>query len=376
MRATYLYSGMTELAAATGDKSLLQACRRLFDSIANARMYITGGIGSTFDLERFTVDYDLANGSLMYAESCAAIGLSMFCQRMANLTGEEKYAEIMERAIFNGILSGINFKGNRYFYTNYLEVDENLKCYNCGASERQPWFSCSCCPTNFARYLTQLQHYTCAVDQEAVTIHIPVPMQASIPLANGERCAFELESNYPYDGNLKLTVRQAGRFALRLRIPSWCHEAEYNLNGSAQKKIAGGRYLNLRRSWKPGDTLNVILPMPVRFLNANSKVTGNAGRLAVMRGPLVYCVEELDCPCPVRELVVDPTAETKLLPGDKRLPQGTMQILLQGWQEIGNPRNSLYFEEELQRKPVSFRATPYALWQNRGKTNMAVWLRR
>ena len=174
VRAAYLYCGAADVACLTKNEQLFQACVRLFDSIVNRRMYITGGIGSTFAGEAFTKDYDLQNGSLMYAESCAAMGLARFASRMLNATGDGRYADIVEKCIFNGVLSGISISGDRFFYTNYLEVDDNTTFYNAGARERQEWFGCSCCPTSFCRFIPEMPQYIWSEGEGEIRLNIPV----------------------------------------------------------------------------------------------------------------------------------------------------------------------------------------------------------
>ncbi len=374
VRAVYLYCGMADLAGITGDGGLLAACERIFHSIRDRRMYVTGGIGSSFWHERFTVDYDLANGSLMYAESCAAMGLAMFCSRMLNLTGDAKYAEIVELALFNGILSGISLSGDRYFYTNYLEVDDNLMTYTFGSPVRQEWFNCSCCPTSFARFLTQMQQYLCSVRDDEVRINIPAAAEVEIPLENGATASFEVVGDYPYNGEILIRIRRDGAYTLSPHLPEWCRAAVVRVNGEERYAGEGGRYIPLARHWEAGETVELTLEMPVRFLRSNLKVTGNAGRVALKRGPLVYCAEEIDAPCPVRELMVDTSAAPQLECA-KDLPAGTVALRVRGRRECAVDSEALYFEGSPKLEPVEFHAIPYALWQNRGRTNMAVWLR-
>ncbi len=374
VRAVYLYCGMADLAGIIGDEELYAACERIFHSIRDRRMYVTGGIGSSFWHERFTVDYDLANGSLMYAESCAAMGLAMFCSRMLDLSGDVKYAEVMELGIFNGILSGIALDGDKYFYTNYLEVDDNLMAYTYGSPVRQEWFNCSCCPTSYARFLTQVQQYLCSVREEEVRIHIPVAAEMEIPLFNGSVASFEVEGDYPYDGKIIIRIRRNGEYTLSPRVPEWCRAAVLRVNGKEVFAGEGGRYVSIARRWKAGDAVEMELETPVRFLRADSRVTGNLGRVAIRRGPLVYCVEGVDAPCPVRELVLDPSfVPLPECAGD--LPAGTVALRCEGWREHYDGGGALYFEAEPRRERIAFRAIPYALWQNRGRTGMAVWLR-
>lgn len=380
VRAVYLYSGMASLAEATDDQELLDACQRIFQNIAERRMYITGGIGSSFQEENFTIDYDLQNGSLMYAESCAAMGLTFFSRRMLNNTGEEKYAAVMERALFNGVLSGISLSGDKYFYTNYLEVDDNLKCYNCGSPVRKEWFDCSCCPTSYARYLTQLAQFVAAFDdaQHAIWIHLPVAAHIHHTFAPNCTAEMHIDGGYPYDGKISVTIEKDGEYTLHLRLPSWCDNLSVSLNKKTIETGKGGKYLVLNRKWCAGDTLTLQLDMPVKFMRSNSKVTNNLGCVALQRGPVIYCLESTDTPCPVRDIrlqlaTAKPT--TEILTEQSGLPAGTVAIHIQAWrEEQDNPQNALYFEGAPTLTPIECKAIPYALWQNRGPAQMRVWI--
>ena len=376
VRAMYLFAGAADVAGATEDAELLRACEAVFENVRNRRMYITGGIGSSFAGERFTTDYDLANGSLMYAERCAAIALVYFCQRMLNLTGEEKYADVLERTLFNGVLAGIGLSGDKFFYTNYLEVDDSLYCYNFGSPVRREWFDCSCCPTNFARFLPQMQQYLFSVSDQELWLHLPVDAEIRHRFANGSVARLVVTGGYPYNGNLAIEVQEDGDYTLAVRLPGWCNRAEVKLNGEVVYDGAGGKYLPLARQWRTGDRVALALAMPVEFVRCNPKVTANAGRVAVMRGPVVYCVESRDLPGEVRNFRVDTShaPEVTAMPPD--LPPDARAVKLFGVLEESPSDEPLYFTgEELPCVPCEALAIPYALWNNRGPTNMAVWLR-
>lgn len=371
VRAVYLLCGMADVAEESGDESLLAACRRICDSIVNRRMYVTGGIGSSFAGEKFTRDYDLANGSLMYAESCAAMGLALFLRRMYLLTGETSFLDILELALYNSVLAGINLDGDRFFYTNYLEVDDNLECYNCGSRTREPWFGCSCCPTSFSRFLPQLGSFLFSVDEKRSQISLDIPAAATVraPLHGGE-VLFSVEGGYPYDGRVSVTVGSSGRFAFRFRVPGWCRRCTARLNGET---IAPDGVIE--REWRAGDQMEFDLDMPVEFLRSDPRVTENAGRIALKRGPLVYALEQLDQEHPLREMLIDTAAPCRILPAPAEFPAGTAVIEGSAVHEICASSGALYFTGEPKYRRCSFRAIPYALWQNRGETNMRVWMR-
>lgn len=365
VRAVYLYSGMADVAAETGDRELLEHCEKLFASICNKKMYITGGIGSTFHYEAFTCNYDLANGALMYAESCAAMGLVQLASRLFNLTGKAEYLEVLETAVYNGVLSGIGLAGNTFFYSNYLEVDENSSFYNYGAAERQPWFSCPCCPTSFSRFLPQLGTFIYSASPGNLHVNIFAANHAEV-MVGDLPVKLEISGNYPYDGKVKISLASSGKFTLHLRIPKWCKNASISLNG--EKSSA-----EITRLWQAGDGVEINLDMPVELIHSNQKITGNLGRTALKRGPLVYTLEEIDQPCPVREMIVVKNQDFELKTAEG-LPEGTVAICGKALREI-MPQNELYFNAQPEYEEVSFCAVPYALWENRGKTNMCVWNR-
>ena len=375
VRAMYLFAGAADVADATDDLELLRACEAVFENLRTRRMYITGGIGSSFAGERFTTDYDLSNGSLMYAESCASMALVFFCQRMLNITGEEKYADVLEQALFNGVLAGVSLSGDQFFYTNYLEVDENLHCYNSGAPTRQEWFDCSCCPTSFARFLLQMQQYVFSVSEQELRLHLPVDAQICHQFANGVTARLAVKGGYPYAGNITIEVLEEGDYTLSVRLPEWCRHARVLLNGQEAYNGNGGRYHAMRRKWAAGDIVTMALEMPVEFVRCNPKVTGNAGRVAVMRGPVVYCVESRNLPGEVRNFLVDTTRMPELALMPSGLPQDACAIRLFGVLEEPPDGEPLYFTGDLPRTPCTALAIPYALWNNCGPTNMAVWLR-
>ena len=366
VRAVYLYSGMADVGVECGDESLLAACRRLFESIRRRRMYVTGGIGSSFKGEAFAEDYDLSNGSMMYAESCAAIGLAMFAGRMFNATRDPGYLDVAEQAIYNGILSGVSVKGDTFFYDNYLEVDDNLTLYNHGAKTRQPWFLCSCCPTNFARFVPQLGSYLYSVCDDGFTVNIPAANRAKLELRD-QTVEVEVRGGYPYDGKIEIEIKSPGKFFVEVRIPGWCRSWSVSVNGEKTGRT-------VEREWKIGDTITLDLDMPVDVLRADPRVTTDAGRIALRRGPLVYALEEIDQEHPVRELLLLPEKGFELVPAPGNFEEGALAIRGQALAEK-LPAGELYTTAAPKYVGTHFLAIPYALWQNRGATNMAVWMR-
>ncbi len=368
VRALYLYSGMADVAAATGDAELFAVCERMFDSIVQKRMYITGGCGSTPIQEQFTVDWNLPNDT-SYAESCATMALVLFARRMLEYTGRGKFADVMEQALYNGALSGISLRGDQYFYANLLEVDANTFVHNTTCAKRQPWFDCSCCPTSYCRFLPQLGNFTFTVRQGEFRLDIPAA--GLYRFSGGE---LEIGGQYPYGGTIPITIRRGGAFRLALRIPGWCREFQLLLNGSPTEVKPAEGYVTLEREWQTGDRLELSLEMPVEVVRANWHVTSDAGRIALMRGPLVYALESVDNGDRIPRLILPARQEFTLeeAPG---LPAGTVAIRGRALEEQDCSGGALYFRGEPQRQETEFLAVPYALWQNRGPAHMAVWMR-
>jgi DUF1680 family protein len=362
VRAMYLYCGMIDVAAATGDQSLLANLERIWTDITERKMYVTGGIGSSGSNEGFTRPYDLPNDSA-YAETCAAIGLALWNHRMFLLSAHGKYADVLERAVYNGLLSGVSLSGDRFFYTNPLASR--------GQHERVAWFDCACCPSNVVRYVPSMGERAYAVGRDGVWTVLYMGSTASFTL--GER-KIELvqDTNYPWDGGITLEVnpQPPGEFTLYLRIPGWCQEPfRLAVNGQPieSPQVQDG-YVPLRRMWQPGDVVRLDLPMPVRRVYADKRVRANAGRVCLARGPIVYCLEQRDNPEGVRNLSLPPHAALEAV-YDPDLLQGVVVIrgealALTGRTEAGEP----------QVRPVPFQAIPYCTWNNRGRGEMVVWI--
>lgn len=361
VRAGYLYAGMADVAHKSGDVKLLEVCEKLFDNIVEKKMYITGGIGSTTDGEAFGKAYFLPNATA-YAESCAAIALALFANRMLNITGNMKYAEVIEKTIYNGILSGISLSGDRYFYKNMLEVSPDTPY----EKERQPWFRTSCCPTNFCRFLPQLGTFIWSESEEGVRLNIPVQCKMD---SNGRKIS--VKSGYPYDGKILITIESDGEFTFACRIPAWCRKSEVRLNGEVQN--VSGDSPEWKRDWKSGDTISLTLDMPVEVIRANTGVISDIGKTALCRGPIVYAIESLDENEELWRYLIDAEQEFELVPVEG-LPAGTIGIKGKAMRETQRS-NTLYSTEKSTLEEVVFTAVPYALWQNRGKSSMQVWTR-
>ena len=368
VRALYLYIGMADVAMRTGDQTLLDACRTLFDSITKKRMYLIGGCGSTLIGEAFTVDYDLPNDTA-YAESCASMAFAQFARRMADATGEARYADAMELSLYNGCLSGISLEGDRFFYANMLTVDDANFLPEPVITERQPWFDCSCCPTSYCRFLPQLAGFAWSQREGELRCNIPAAGTVS-----GNGMKIRVSGGYPYKGDAVFESLSSGTLTLSIRIPSWCRSWSAKLNGKTLEEKPCGGYLVLKRDWKEGDKLELALELTIDVVRANPKVTADAGKIALMRGPLVYALESIDNVPRVNTLIVP--ADQNFSLGEAKGLEGMPAITGEAWYEEDASDGELYFRNRTPgRKKIRFTAIPYALWQNRGKSELATWLR-
>jgi len=380
VRAVYLYSGMADIAAETGNEELRAACLRLFDNISQKQMYITGGIGQTHHGEAFTFGYDLPNDTV-YAETCAAIGLVFFCRRMFNLERDAKYIDVMERALYNGVIAGMALDGRRYFYVNPLENWPEASEKNPGRNHvrpvRQPWFGCSCCPPNLARLVSGLGEYLYSYGENSIYVHLYTGSRAEFDLSCG-KVTIEQSTKYPWDGAVKLTVRGAGRYTLALRVPGWCRQAALTVNGQAAEPTAVKGYILLNRDWAGQTEILLTLDMPVAVMQASPLVRADAGKVAVQRGPLVYCAEEADNGSDLAALSLPPGAGFALGKA-AGLPEEAVALRVSGHRET--PGDGLYYPASFEKKPAEITFVPYYLWGNRGPDKsaggeMAVWLNR
>ena len=382
VRAMYLYCGMADVAAETGDRPLFEACRRLWRNVTRRRMYVTGGIGSARRGERFTFDHDLPNETA-YAETCAAIGLMFFAHRMLQLELDADYADVMERALYNGVLSGVSLDGRRFFYVNPLTVyPDATACERAnrgsGKVERHEWFWCACCPPNIARLLASLGRYACSVGEHEAAVHLYVTGTADLDVA-GEQVQLSVRTDYPWQGDVVIEVLPAAplEFTLALRIPGWCREPALQVNGRrvALADAVSKGYALLRRRWRAGDRVELNLPMAIQRIEAHPGVRMDCGRVALQRGPIVYCLEEADN---------GPRLHDLMLPREAELQARHEPDLLGGLTVItgtGRRRDPASWGDELYRPAASqavdapLKAVPYFAWCNREPGEMLVWIR-
>ena len=383
VRAMYLYSGMADVACETGDTSLAEACRRLWRSVVSRRMYITGAIGSSEYGEAFTFDYDLPNDTV-YGETCAAIGLVFFARRMLNLEPRAEYADVMERALYNGVISGMQLDGRSFFYVNPLEVlpEASLKDQHKRhvKVERQKWFGCACCPPNVIRLVSSLEDYIASVRDGALYLHLYAGGDLDLSV-NGKAVSLKTETDYPWNGTVAVTVtpEEPAAFAVNLRIPSWCSSWTLKLNGQPLSPDLRDGYCAVSRLWQPGDRLELTLDMPVSLVSANPRIYEDAGKVAITRGPLVYCLEEADNGKDLHLLRlgdVRPEDCAAVWKPDKL--GGIVEIATPGVRESDAGWGDVLYsaEKPVEEAPARLTWIPYYAWANREPGEMRVWIRK
>lgn len=368
VRAVYLYSAMVDLAAEDGNTSLFEVCQRLWRHLTTKRMYVMGGIGTSKQNEGFTSDYDLPNESA-YAETCAAIGLIFWAQRMLQLDLDRRYADILELALYNAVISGVSLDGEAFFYDNPLASD--------GGHHRQPWFTCPCCPPNLARLLASLGQYVYAQSDIDAVVHLYVQGSGQFDLG-GQTVTLEQATNYPWDGAVVLRVKldQPATFGVRLRIPGWCAAPRLAVNGELVDvaSVEHG-YVRIEREWQDGDEVTLDLPMPVERVYAHPAVAADAGHVALQRGPIVYCLEQADNAVPLHYIVLPETTELNhqfepaLLNGVVAITGSAAAVDDSDWED------TLYRTAAPTTRQYGITAIPYYAWDHREPGAMRVWIR-
>lgn len=381
VRAVYMYSAMADLAKECDDEKMKQACKTLWENITTKRMFITGGIGSSGLLERFTVDYDLPNDR-MYCESCASIGLMMFGQRMNLLTRDASYYDVVERALCNTVLAGISANGDRYFYVNPLEVWPD----NCKSSTsmshvkpvRQEWFSCACCPPNIARTLASVGQYIYSEDEKSIYINqfISSKMQTSIA---GTDIAINLNSTYMQDGCVHIMVDSSSvhPFTVRVRIPSFLKSPTFLLDETEISPVIESGYAVLAVSRAGEQTFTLRGTVEPEFFAANDQVRADIGKLSLMFGPYVYCLEEADNGKNLANVFIKLDSDVVKKNPVAELPGGMPALGLAGERltRTTDQPNALYASPKFEVSKASLTAIPYCLWCNREPGEMLVWMK-
>ena len=379
VRAMYLYSAMADVAREYNDAGMKAACRTLWENTTGKRMYVTGGIGSSGHLERFTTDYDLPNDR-MYCESCASVGLMMFGQRMAALTGEAGYYDIVEKALCNTVLAGIAAEGDRYFYVNPLEVWPD----NClpGTSMahvkpvRQGWFGVACCPANIARTLASVGQYIFAQDEKSVYINqfISASLETRV---RENRVKLELQSGLMQDGTIRLMLEaeKAQPFTVRIRVPDYWKEPVFELEGKTISPVIENGYAVIAISHAGPQTLTAAGKVTPRWVAASPRVRADAGQVALLYGPYVYCLEQVDNGKELPNLYVAPNTPVTVGAPNPKLP-GTLPTLhFEGKRLNSGVEGGLYGAPRFTFQPQPLTAVPYGLWCNREPGEMQVWLK-
>lgn len=365
VRAVYLYTAMADLANETDDEELKKACEALFESITQKRMYITGGIGSTVHGEAFTCDYDLP-GDTAYAETCAGIGLMFFMSKMLEGCVDGKYADILERAFYNGVLSGMSLDGKSFFYVNALEVIPGLTDKAVTKRHiktvRPSWYPCACCPPNLARLISSFGKYAYGENENTAFCHLYAA--GSVRFRNG--LSIRCETEYPYAFTVKYTV-ESGDGTLCVRVPAWSKNYSLFKNGEALPKKLQRGYAYI--PCKEGDEIVLTLESKPYFVYASPKVPSLTGKKAVMRGPLVYCFEGIDNENDVLSLKL----KDEITVGEKdSCLCGAVRLSVSASRVVGS--DSLYTDEKPQEIPCTACAVPYYTWCNRGENQMRVWV--
>ncbi len=403
VRAGYMYAGMADVAALLGDSSYIKAIDTIYENIVSKKYYLTGGVGARHAGEAFGADYELPNLTA-YNETCAAISMVYLFERMFLLHGEAKYIDCLERTLYNGVISGMSVDGGRFFYPNPLSSDGRYRFNADGTLTRQPWFGCACCPSNLCRFIPSMPGYVYGVRDNNLYVNLFAANTATIKIG-GKNVTLRQETDYPWNGDIRLSVDQnkAGLFTMKIRIPGWVkgqvvpsdlyrysNEVQQGytitLNGQAvmkdgsQPQPGADGYISLTRRWKKGDVVSIHFDMPVRTVVANPRVSDDRGRIAVERGPLVYCAEGADNeginPHHLLLGKVDSgkwTVESGYAIENKEGDGKTFQVTA-----ITAPAQeaSITSDGRLAAKDVTVRLIPYYAWNHRGAGRMDVWLAR
>lgn len=395
VRANYLYAGVADLYAETGNDSLMNTLGLMWNDVTRHKMYITGGCGSLYDgtspdgtsydpaqvqkiHQAFGRDYQLPNFTA-HNETCANIGNVLWNWRMLQLTGEAKYADVMELALYNSVLSGISLDGKKFLYTNPLSYSDDLPFQQRWSKERVPYIGLSnCCPPNVVRTIAQVSNYAYSISDEGLWFNLYGGNEVNARLKDGSKLDINQETNYPWDGHITLTIKQAGPnpYSLFLRIPAWTNNAQVKVNAEVMNiDLSPGKYAELNRKWKKGDQVELVLPMEAQLVEANPLVEETRNQVAIKRGPVVYCLESSDLPGKKIFNVFIPSAinlkvnPIKIDGADMVSLEGNAQLI-----ENKDWKNVLYRPLNESNITTPIKLVPYFAWGNRGHSEMSVWL--
>jgi DUF1680 family protein len=402
VRANYLYAGVADVVAETGGESLLETLLTLWESVVAQKMYITGACGALFDgaspygstdqaaitrvHQAYGRPYELPHVTA-HSETCANIGNGLWNWRMLQLTGEGRFADVLELVLYNSLLCGVSLGGTEFFYTNPMRVLSDPPLPLRWSRTRQPYIECFCCPPNAVRTIAEVNSYAYCVSNGdgaldgAVWVNLYGASVLDTRLPNGARVVLEQETDYPWEGHVRIDVRaaEARTFALMLRIPGWTNRAAVTVNGRpAGVEARSGEYCALNRAWSPGDIVELEIPMAPRLLEANPLVEETLNQVAIQRGPVVYCLESADLPEGVRVLDVHIPADIELRPRIDSQLLGERVAVLEGQAERipqGEWSGQLYRDVQTpERSQIDVRLVPYYAWGNRGEGEMTVWM--
>ena len=383
VRQLYLTAGVTDLYLETGEPALLDALLGQWHDMTAHQLYVTGGLGARHEGEAFGEPYELPNDRA-YCETCAAIASVMWNWRLLLATGQGRFADLMERTLYNAFLSGVSLDGRRYFYVNPLLSQGSLPITGRGGHERAEWHACACCPPNVMRLLASLSHYFATADSSGLQVHHYAPAAIRAELGPGRRVALGLETAYPWQGSVRLAVQEAdaSSWSLSLRLPAWCERPALRLNGQPVEPALDLGYALLERRWRPGDVVELDLPMDARLVEAHPRIDSTRGCLAIERGPVVYCLEGCDQEDGVNvlDLEIDPTGpltatwRPDLLGGLVTVEAAGYAVDPSPWE--GRLYRPLASGERSSRRPVRLTAIPYYAWANRVPGAMRVWIPR
>ncbi|MEO5683088.1 MAG: glycoside hydrolase family 127 protein [Chitinophagaceae bacterium] len=395
VRANYLFAGVADIYAETGDTSLLGTLDKMWDNVINHKMYVTGGCGALYDgvsvdgisykpdtvqkiHQAYGRDFQLPNFSA-HNETCANIGNVLWNWRMLQVTGNAKYADIVELALYNSVLSGINLQGTKFFYTNPLAASANYPYHLRWEGGRQPYIQLSnCCPPNVVRTIAEINNYMYSIAEDGLYVNLYGGNKLSTKLSDGSVIQLDQETSYPWSGQVSFTFKfaPAKAFAMHLRIPGWCKNSKVKINGHAVLvKPAVNGYASFTQIWKAGDKIELLLDMPAVLIESNPLVEETRNQVTVKRGPMVYCLESADLPLQNIFDVLIP-ASVKLLPTPMKIDE-TNLVSLTGQAKLlerSSWNNTLYRPMNTAVKPVAIKLIPYYAWANRGKTDMTVWM--
>jgi uncharacterized protein len=367
VRAFYLYCGIIDTAVETNDQELIEVCERLWKDFTTKKMYITAGAGASRHNEGFTTDYDLPNDNA-YAETCAGIGVAFFAHRMLQYSCDSAYTDVIERAFYNGIISGVSMDGRKFLYVNPLASS--------GAHHRVDWFFCSCCPPNIARLLASAGGYVYSQTDNEAIVHLYAQGTGKLTVG-GEKLLLTQTTNYPWDGNvsIKLSPSSPHTFTLKLRIPGWCKKYMISINGEIQNNYTIDKgYIALDKMWQDGDVVDFSMDMPVERVHANPRVKADIGRVALQRGPIVYCLEQADNPFPLESVFLLPNEQIDCR-FDENLLGGVVTLQMDALRCNPESGEELYNNERPALVSCTIQAVPYARWDNRAPGEMLVWIK-